>query len=111
MSFPNQKIVTIQKEKCDAQNLYAKINIQAMQKAMCELKKMSSVKLWLYFAKNRPYHTFELSRTECEKWGLKTDAYHDAVNDLIAKGYLQNIRGNEYFFNEKGANREMPISS
>lgn len=74
-------------------------------------KKMSSVKLWLYFAKNRPYHTFELSRTECEKWGLKTDAYHDAVNDLITKGYLQNIRGNEYFFNEKGANREMPISS
>lgn len=111
MSFPNQKIVTIKKEKCDKENLYAKINLQAMQKAMCDLKNKGSIKLWFYFAKNQPYHTLELSWVECEKWGLKKDAYHDAVNDLIDKGYLQNIRGNEYFFAENGVSRENPISS
>lgn len=101
MSYPNQKIVTIKKENCSDKDLYAKINIKALQKAMLELK-TSAFKLWIYFAKNQPYHTFELSCADCAKWGLKPDAYHAAVKDLINKGYLKNVGGNDYLFEEIG---------
>lgn len=99
MSHPNQKVVTVVKEKCSNTEFYAKININALHKAMSNLK-TNSFKLWIYFAKNQPYHTFELSCADCNQWGIKSDAYHSAVKDLINKGYLINIGGNEYTFYE-----------
>ena len=52
MSYPNQKTISIDKMPCDKNNKYAVINQYAMQKAMCQLKTMGSMKLWLYLAKN-----------------------------------------------------------
>lgn len=99
MSYPNQKKVTISKEPCDTVNVYAKINIEALRRAMCQLKP-SELKLWLYLSRNINGRVFDLSQVDCESYGLKKDAYHDAVNGLIAKGYLQQRIGNDYLFKE-----------
>ena len=37
MAVPNQKTVAVNKEKCDSTNLYAKININAIEYAMNDL--------------------------------------------------------------------------
>lgn len=103
MSFPNQKKIIVDKMPCDKRNKYAVINQQALQKAMCELKTMGSIKLWLYLAKNQPDYKFDLSCAECGKWGLKPDAFHSAVKELINKGYLMHNKANEYTFIEIGA--------
>lgn len=111
MTFPNQKTVTIKKEPCDnVRNLYTRINLVALHKAMSELKTMGEMKLWLYFAKNKDEYTFGLSPADCETYGLKRDAYHTAVDNLIKRGYLQRQgkAGNKYFFIEKGICEEKP---
>lgn len=111
MTFQNQKTVTIKKEPCDnVRNLYTRINLVALHKAMSELKTMGEIKLWLYLAKNKDEYTFGLSQADCETYGLKKDAYHTAVKSLIKKGYLQRIgkTGNKYFFIEKGVCTENP---
>ena len=79
-----------------------------MRKAMSELMSMGEIKLWLYFAKNQNNHTFDLSCVDCGKYGIKPDAYHAAVDKLIAKGYLQHKSGNAYIFNEMGISTEIP---
>ena len=108
MSFENQKSIQINKKPCDALNFYAKINLEAMQNAMSRLTKMGSIKLWLYLAKNQNNYKFDLSCAECKKWGLKADAYHAAVKDLVDKGFLFKDHGNLYIFNEMPQNTEKP---
>ena len=113
MTFKNQKTVTIKKEPCDnVRNHYARINLVALHKAMSELKTMGEMKLWLYLAKNKDEYTFGLSPADCETYGLKRDAYHTAVDNLIKKGYLQKIgkAGNAYHFIEKGIYTEKPYT-
>lgn len=56
--------------------------------------------------KNKPDYKFDLSCAECGKWGLKPDAFHTAVKELINKGYLLKNKANEYTFIEIGAYRE-----
>ena len=48
---PNQKTITVQKEKCDKQNLYAMYNLDVLQNAMLDLKG-ETFKLWCYLGKN-----------------------------------------------------------
>lgn len=72
---------------------------EALQRAMCQLKP-SELKLWLYLSRNINGRVFELSQVDCEDYGLKKDAYHDAVNGLIKKKYLQQSIGNDYDFIE-----------
>ena len=108
MSYPNQKTVQVKKMKCDQRNLYAKINIEAMQRAMRELKKIGSFKLWLFFAKNQDKYRFDLSCADCKHWGIKTDSFHNGVNELIEKGYLHKVSGNLYIFYEMPQSTENP---
>lgn len=89
-------------------NKYAKINLNALQNAMAKLKKMGSLKLWLYLSKNQNGYSFDLSCAECNKWGLKPDAYHDAVRDLEDKGFLKKSTDNFYIFYEKPTYGENP---
>lgn len=37
MPVANQKVVSVNKEKCDTNNIYAKININAIENAMNDL--------------------------------------------------------------------------
>ena len=97
---PNQKIITVEKEKCDKQHLYTTINLLALETAGAELK-AGAFKLWVYIAKNQNNFTFGLSnKAVAECFGIKKDQYDNAVKELIEKGYLIEIKNNEYVFKE-----------
>ena len=103
MSVANQKIIKLApRVKRDKDHYYATMNLEALQEAMKVLGG-SSIKLWLYFNKNADEYKFELSRAECEKWGIKKDAYYHAVKELTDKGFLVPIcvGSNIYLFHEK----------
>ncbi len=102
MSYPNQKTIKIKKAPCNDRDLYLKIDMPTLQKAMQELTTMGELKLWLYLSKNKDDYICELSMEHCKKFGLKTDAYHSAVHRLIEKGYLIQQSGNKYLFIENG---------
>ena len=112
-TVPNQKIVVVQKETCDKSNLYAAINLNAMNTAAIDLD-AGAFKLWVYFAKNQDGYEFALSSKDAaENFGLKKKQYDKAVKELIEKGYLLLAKGNLYFFNEiavvpKGNNDVVP---
>lgn len=103
MSVANQKIIKLApRVKRDKDHYYATMNLEALQEAMKVLGG-SSIKLWLYFNKNADGYQFELSRTDCEKWGIKKDAYYHAVKELTDKGFLVPIYegSNIFLFHEK----------
>ena len=103
MSVPNQKSVKLApRTRRDADHLYAMINIEALQEAMKTLNG-SGLKLWLYFNKNQDNYSFELSRVDCAKWGIKKDSYYNGVEELQKKGFLvQDHYGSSHFwFHEK----------
>ena len=108
MSYTNQKTVQVKKMKCDKQHLYTRINLEAIQCAMNELKKVGAFKLWLYFAKNQDQYRFDLSCEDCKRWGVKADSFHTGINELIKKGYLQKVSGNFYIFHEMPPSTEIP---
>lgn len=95
MSVPNQIIIQEFKyEPCNKENIYATINIEALQHAMIDLTSMNTLKLWLYLSKNS--HSFshlELSSADCIKnWGLGKSQWSKTKDDLVAKGYLVPLR-------------------
>lgn len=100
----NQEVVSIQKEKCDADNIYAKINIEAMTLAMKDLTP-AQFEVWLYFAKNQAGYTFAVSPAAAlNEFGIKKDTFQKAKQVLKEKGYLVNdtTKGkNYYIFYEK----------
>lgn len=99
-TFPNQKVVKIQKEQCNSKNYYATINLNAMEKAALDLQ-AGAFKLWCYFAKNKNEYSFALSSKAAEEnFGIKIKQYNKAVEELKEKGYLVNTKGNEYLFLE-----------
>lgn len=101
MSYANQKTIKVNKLQCDAMHIYSTINLWALQSAMQNLTKGSSLKLWLYLAKNKPGYIFDLSREDCVRnWGIRSDSYYSAVRDLIDKEYLVETTKNHFMFFE-----------
>ena len=97
---PNQKEVVINKEKCNKENLYATINLAAMDKAAQDLD-AGAFKLWMYFAKNQNGYKFALSSKAVERdFGIKIKQYNNAIKELTDKGYLVHIQGDSYEFHE-----------
>lgn len=92
-SYPNQKRIVVHKLPCDSTHKYGLFNKLALQFAMQNLKN-SSFKLWAYLASNQNGYSFLLSAAECSAWGIKSDAYHNAVKDLISKSFL--VKSDEY---------------
>lgn len=113
---PKQKIVKVNKEVCNKQNLYATINLEAMSKSAIDLD-AGAFKLWVYFAKNQNNYEFALSSKDAnETFGLKKKQYDNAVAELIEKGYLVQTEGLHFTFNEvpvvsKGNNEEINDNS
>lgn len=88
MSVPNQKKVKIAPRiKRNKDNLFAMMNLEALQSAVQGLKG-SALKMWLYFNKNQDNYEFELSQKACSEWGIKKDSYYSGIEELINKGYL-----------------------
>lgn len=87
-SVANQDIVEIQKERCDKNNLYATINLEAMRLAMKDLTP-AQFEVWLYFAKNQAGYTFAVSPAAAlDEFGIKKDTFQTAKRVLKEKGYL-----------------------
>jgi hypothetical protein len=100
-TVPNQKVITVKKEKTDEKNYYCKINLSALEYSAIDLQS-GAFKLWIYLAKNQPNYTFGLSSKALEEnFGMKIKQYNNAVAELIEKGYLIKQKGNSYFFSEK----------
>lgn len=117
-TVPHQKVIQVKKEKCDKQNFYAAINLNALESAALDLQS-GAFKLWVYFAKNQTNFTFALSSKAIEEsFGIKIKQYNNAIAELITKGYLIQDSGNKYIFCEKpnsvipkGNNDDIPKSN
>ena len=88
----------------DAEHEYTKQSIEALQRAMVELKG-ESFKLWMYLSKNKDGVEWDLGPKACEAWGIKKDSYYKAKDLLVEKGYLIPVSENRYMF------CEVPIES
>ena len=100
ITYENQKIVTTNGAKHDKDNIYATINIEAMEKAMVLLK-ASTFKLWCYMAKNQNNYTFALSCVDaCRFCKMSSKTFHESVKELQEVGYLVADGGNHYQFYE-----------
>ena len=112
-TVPNQYVATVNKEPCDSNNIYAAINIEAMQLAMKDLTPVQ-FQVWLYFAKNRPGHTFAVSPAAAlNDFGIKKDSFQKSIRELKEKGYIvdDNTKGkNHYMFYEKPIEQEFYIT-
>ena len=96
----NQKTITTRSAKHDKNNIYAMINIEAMEKAMTLLKP-NTYKVWCYMAKNQNNYTFALSCVDaCRFCKMSKPTYLSCVQELIDAGYLVNTGGNHYDFFE-----------
>lgn len=98
--FNNQKVVSVQKEKSDKNNLYAIYNLKALNEAL----KLSpnAFKLWAYIDSNQNGYTFGLScRDACAGMAISKPTYLKAVKELIDEGYLQEQEDGTYKFFER----------
>lgn len=108
-TFENQKTVTTKAAKHDKNNIYAMLNIDALQVAMALLKP-NTFKLWCYMAKNQNNYTFALSCVDaCNFCKFTKPTYLKCVQELIEAGYLVNTNGNHYDFYEKLPEEENQI--
>ena len=107
MPVPNQKIITVYKQKCDNTHKYTVNNLSALDSAVKLLKNIGSIKLYIYLAKNQNNYTFELSRSHFMEWcGLSKTAYDNGIKELQEKGFLQHkeihgIKSQYYIFRDK----------
>lgn len=104
VTVANQNVVEVHKEPCDKNNIYAMINIEAMQLAMKDLTPVQ-FQVWLYFAKNQAGYVFAVSPAAAlAEFGIKKDSFQKAIVVLKEKGYLvaNPSKGKNYFvFHEK----------
>lgn len=100
----NQDVVEVKKEPCNKDNIYAMINIEAMQLAMKDLTPVQ-FQVWLYFAKNQAGYQFAVSPAAAlNEFGIKKDSFQKAKVVLKEKGYLVEnpAKGkNHFIFYEK----------
>lgn len=99
-TVPNQKVITTKGALHNKDNIYAMLNIEALNLAMSILSP-NTFKLWCYMAKNQNNYTFALSSADvCQMCNMSIGTYKKAVNELISNGYLVNTSGNSYDFYE-----------
>ena len=85
-TVPNQKVVHVNRQKCDKNFLQiSKENWYAVNKDLGPY----GLQLYLYIAGNRDGFDFALSQEAAEREaGIKKTSYHKYVNLMIEKGYL-----------------------
>lgn len=96
-TYPNQKVIHINKNKYSAN--FLQIGINEWQQAYKELKP-STFAIYLYLASNADGFDLALSQQAIENsLRIKKTAYHTAIKELKERGYIQVIQGNvEAFF-------------
>lgn len=85
---PNQRVITTNKEKTDTENIYTKININALDTAL-QVLRPNAFKLYVYFCKNINGYTFALSKIDvCKSLHITANTYLEAFKELESLGYL-----------------------
>lgn len=88
MGKSNQKTVLVSKETCNKNNLYATINLKALNYAAGQLSG-DGFKMWVYFSKNQNGYEMELSSKHAEQtFSLSKRRYDNAIKELIEGGFL-----------------------
>lgn len=96
MTYPNQKIVVIQKEKVFKD--FLQVSNDNWKEASRNLKD-SSFRMYMYLSANANFFNLALSqKTVEEEIGVKKTAYHSAIKELLEKGYLVEKQGNIFYF-------------
>ena len=101
-SNPNQRSIKTHKVKCDKDNIYTTINLEALHKAMSSLTP-KAFELWIYLSKNQDEHFFWLSKVDFLSWSnVKSSSYYEAFNELKDNKYLipKNEETNQFDFYE-----------
>ena len=99
-TVPNQRTISIKKEKCDKDNIYTSINLKALTKASKQLS-ANAFKFWIYLAKNQNNYTFALSKVatiDFCRFGEST--YTKVFKELKEFGYLKETSKDKYDFYE-----------
>ena len=116
-TYPNQKIIHINKKSCKSN--FLQVGIEEWQEAFQQLKP-STFAVYLYLASNADGFDLALSQKAVEKaLNIKKTAYHSAIAELKEKGYIGTMQGNiDYFFTspvrkcgltEDSANADMEV--
>ena len=80
--------IITKKALSDKNNNFSYFNLEAMSRAMRELKP-STFKLWCYLNKNKDSYCFNLSQVAVTNFtGISRSSYLAAFNELYEKGYL-----------------------
>ena len=88
-TVPNQRTITVNKEKTDKSHRYTANNLDALDEAARRLQSKGGFKLYMYLAKNQNNYSFALSSADFCAWsGLGITAYNSAFEELREQGYL-----------------------
>lgn len=101
---PNQRVITVHKQKCDKNHTYTANNLEALDEAAGRLTQKASFKLYIYLAKNQDEYRFNLSSSDFMRWAnVGNTAYNTAFRELVEEGYLIQKEGTKdiYTFYDK----------
>ena len=107
-TVPNQRIISVNKEPTNKENIYTTNNLSALDEAAGLLQSKAGFKLYMYLAKNQNNRTFALSSAAFISWArVGIGAYNSAFNELIEYGYLIKKEGTEtvFLFYDKSQNQ------
>lgn len=96
---PNQRTINhIHKEPCDTNNIYARINKEALFAARRELTD-GEFSLWIFFAsQSEKLIDYDFGPIIIEKeLGIKRAKYTSAIDGLVKKGYLVPVERKGYY--------------
>lgn len=108
---PNQRTLSIHKEKADKQHLYTVNNLDALDESARRLTSVGGFKLYMYLAKNQDKYQFALSSQDFCMWAkLGHRAYTTAFKELVDEGYLVPTgKKDDYIFYDKSQKEEKII--
>lgn len=98
MSFPNQRLVRVHRERATSDFLGIKnANWQAASRDLGA----HALQLYLYLASNADNYTLALSPAAVrQSIGMARSTYHDQFHKLVDRGYLVPSTGNTFEFHE-----------
>lgn len=111
VTVPNQKVVQVRHEVCDAEHIYTMCNVKANSTAMKELS-ANAYKLYMYFDLNQDGYLFALSyKAVHEATGMADKTYQRAIKELIEKEYLVKSKeqNNLYIFYDGDCGRSRKV--
>lgn len=105
MSSPNQRIIYIHHTP-PSQTSYLRINHKSLYKAYEMLQTTQAIALYIYLCDNadtsasKKFTHLELSSADfCNKFHISHPTYLKAFDELVNKGYLQQIEGTKTKYN------------